>query len=162
MSFWKLNTKQLALCASFGGAAYVLRVLNLAIPIGGPFVIDVRGVPGIVGAALSGPMGGIVVGFLTGLPGSFPIVDIPSFVLSYFLVGVLTRILPRGKWLSALGSLAGYPVAAFVVWQLGLMPTFWIALVSLIPRAVVITPVQLLLLFALFKRWPNVLKVITS
>jgi len=162
MSFWKPNTKQVALCASFGGAAYALRALNLVIPIGGPFVIDARDIPGIVGAALSGPIGGMVVGFLAGIPAKFPIVDVPSFVLAYFLVGTLTQALTRHRWLSALGALTGYFVAAFIVWQLGLIPTFWGAFVTVAPRAIVIVPVQLSILFAIFKRWPNILEVIVE
>lgn len=158
--FWKLNSKQAALCASFGGAAYALRVVNLVIPIGGPFVIDARDIPGIVGATLSGPIGGIIVGFLAGIPSKFPIVDIPSFVLAYFLVGILAQVLTRWRWLSALGALTGYLVAAFIVWQLGLMPTLWGALVSVAPRAIVIVPVQLSILLAIFRRWPNILETI--
>ncbi len=138
----------------------MLRAVNLVIPIGGPFIIDARGIPGVVGAALSGPIGGIIVGFLAGIPSRVPLVDITSFSLAYFLVGVLAQVLPRWKWLSALGALVGYPVGAAMVWQLGLMQSFWAAFASVVPRAVVVVPVQLAILFAIFRRWPDVFRVI--
>jgi len=156
VGFWKPNTKQLAVCAIFGGASFALRALNIVIPIGWPFVIDARDIPGVIGAALSGPAGGLIVGILAGMPAKFPVVDIPCFALTYFLVGLLA---PRLKWLSGFCVLLGYPLASVIVWQLGLFPSVYTAFVAIAPRMIVV-PIQLVLLFAIFKRWSNVVNVI--
>jgi len=156
----RLNTKQVAVCACFGGLAFTLRAVNWVIPIGGPFVIDLRGLPGVVGAAVSGPVGGLIVGVLAGFPAALPIVDVPSFALAYFLVGFFARVLSKFKWLSGLAVLVGYPVAAFIVWRLGLVPSFVTAFLLVIPRALVVVPLQLILLAAIFARWPNIVDLV--
>ncbi|MHC1586173.1 MAG: hypothetical protein ACXQTV_01350 [Candidatus Hecatellaceae archaeon] len=150
----RLKAKEIAYAGVFGGFAFALRASNLVIPIGGPFVIDLRGIPGAVGAALSGPLGGIIVGLLAGLPAKYPIVDVPAFIVAYFLVGLLAGLIKRNelKFLSALAVLAGYPVAAFIVWAIGLLPSFTIALMLVLPRAAVIIPIQLAILYVIFKR----------
>ncbi len=147
-----LSSRQLAYCAVFGGLAFLLRAMQLAIPIGGPFVIDLRGLPGVVGAALSGPIGGIIIGILAGLPAKIPLIDIPAFSSAYFLVGLLAK---RLKWLSALATVVGYAVAAAIAWQMGLFPSFGSAFATVSIRAILIIPVQLAILYAIYRRWPS-------
>jgi len=147
-----LSSRQLALCAIFGGLAFLMRAMQLTIPIGGPFVIDPRGIPGVVGAALSGPIGGIVIGVLAGLPAKVPLIDVPAFSLAYFLVGLLAK---RLKWLSALATLAGYALAAAISWQMKFFPSFWLAFLAIMIRAIAIIPVELAILYAVYKRWPG-------
>ncbi|MEM2851070.1 MAG: hypothetical protein QXP20_05350 [Candidatus Bathyarchaeia archaeon] len=156
MGFWKPNTKQLAVCVIFGGASFALRALNIVIPIGWPFVIDARDIPGVIGAALSGPVGGLIIGILAGIPAKFPVVDIPCFASTYFLVGLLA---PRFKWVSGFCVLLGYPFASVIVWQLGLIPSVYAAFVAIAPRMIVV-PIQLMFLYIIFKRWSNVVDVI--
>jgi len=155
----KLKAREVAYAGILGGFAFALRASNLVVPIGGPFVVDLRGIPGVVGAALSGPFGGIIVGILAGLPAKYPMVDIPAFIVAYFLVGLLARTIRSNsfKFLSAFGVLAGYPVAALVVWAMGLIPSFMVALMLVLPRAAVIIPIQLAILYMIFKRIPHVL-----
>jgi len=147
-----ISSKQLAFCAAFGGLAFLLRAMQLTIPIGGPFVIDLRGLPGVVGAALSGPIGGIIIGVLAGLPAKIPLIDIPAFSSAYFLVGLLAR---RLKWLSALATLVGYAVAAGISWQMNFFPSFELAFYAILIRAILIVPLQLAILYAVYKRWPS-------
>lgn len=149
----------MAISAIFGCATLALRASNLTIPIGGPFVIDARGIPGVIGAAFSGPIGGLIVGFLAGISAQILLIDIPSFMFAYFVVGVLANMLTRFKWLSALGGLTGYPIAAVIAWQMGLFPTFYASIGFLAPRMVVVL-VQLALLYIIFKRYPNILDFI--
>ena len=156
-SLWRLNNKRLALCASFGGAAFALRALNIMIPIGGPFVVDLRGIPGIVGAALTGPVGGLIIGVLTGMPAKFPMVDIPSFGLAYFLVGFAVAYLSKHKWMGGFMVLSGHAVAAVIAWAMGLVSSLPMSLVLVLPRAVIVVPIQMVLLYTVFKRWPNCL-----
>lgn len=154
-SIWRLNNKRLALCASFGGAAFALRVLNITIPIGGPFVVDLRGIPGIVGAALTGPVGGLMIGVLAGIPAKFPMVDIPSFGLAYFLVGFAVDSLNNHKWMGGFTVLFGHVTAAVIAWALGLVSSLPMSFILVLPRAAIIVPIQVALLYTIFKRWPN-------
>ena len=154
-SMWQLNSKRIVFCASFGGAAFALRALNVMITIGGPFVIDLRDIPGIFGAALAGPIGGIIVGVLAGAPAKFPIVDVPAFVSAYFSVGFLVGSLKKHKWLGGFAALSGYIVASAIVWLIGLVPSWKMALILILPRAAILVPIQVILLYLLFKRWPN-------
>ena len=156
----RLKAKEIAYAGVFGGFSFALRASNLVIPIGGPFVLDLRGIPGIVGAALSGPLGGVIIGLLAGLPAKYPIVDIPAFTTAYFLVGLLAKLIRQDKlkFLSAIAVLAGYPVAAFMVWVLGLLPSFIAALILVLPRAAILTPIQLAILYFIFKRVSTIYK----
>ena len=79
-------------------------------------------------------------------------IDIPAFSTAYFLVGLLARKL---KWLSALATLSGYFVAALIAWWMGLFPSFVAALSVLLIRAVFLVPIQLVILFVMYKRWPS-------
>lgn len=161
MAGWlRLRAREAAYAGIFGGFAFALRASNLVVPIGGPFVLDLRGIPGVVGAALSGPLGGVIIGFLAGLPAKYPVVDIPAFITAYFLVGLLARLIrPAGlRFLSALAVLAGYPVAALIVWLMGLLPSFTLSLMLVLPRAAAIIPIQLIILYIVFRRIPHALK----
>jgi hypothetical protein len=154
-SIWRLNNKRLALCASFGGAALALRALNVMIPIGGPFVLDLRGIPGIVGAALTGPVGGLIIGVLAGVPAKFPMVDIPSFGMAYFLVGFAVTSLSKHKWLGGFMVLFGHAMAAVIAWAMGLVSSLPMSLALVLPRAAIEVPIQMVLLYTILKRWPN-------
>ena len=154
MGFPTFSTRQVALCAIFGGFGFALRAMQIIVPIGGPFVVDARDLTAVVGAAVSGPIGGIIIGILAGTPAKFPVIDIPSFALAYFLVGLLAR---RFRWLSGLAVLTGYPTAALIAWRIGLLPSFTSAMLLIAPRALLTVPIQLVLLFSIFKRWPDLL-----
>ena len=125
------------------------------IPIGGPFVIDPRGIHGIVGAALTGPVGGLMVDVLTGVPAKLPMVGIPSFRVAYFFVGLTVHTLKKYKWIGGLTVLSGHLTAAIIVWIMGLVYSLGMGLILILPRAAAEIPIQIMLLYALFKRWPN-------
>jgi hypothetical protein len=125
------------------------------IPIGGPFVVDLRGIPGIVGAALTGPVGGLIIGVLAGIPAKFPMVDIPSFGIAYFLVGLAVAYLSKHKWLGGFMVLFGHAIAAVIAWAMGLVVSLQLSLVMILPRAAIVVPIQVVLLYTISKRWPN-------
>jgi len=125
------------------------------IPIGGPFVLDLRGIPGIVGAALTGPVGGLIIGVLAGVPAKFPMVDIPSFGMAYFLVGFAVASLSKHKWLGGFMVLFGHATAAVIAWTMGLVSSLPMSLALVLPRAAIEVPIQMVLLYTIFKRWPN-------
>jgi len=63
-----LNARQVGVAAAFGGAALALVLAGVTIPIPGtPIVTDPREIFTTIGASLTGPMGGVVIGLLAGI-----------------------------------------------------------------------------------------------
>jgi hypothetical protein len=63
-----LSARQVGVAAAFGGAALAVVLAGLTIPIPGtPVVTDPREVFTTIGASLTGPIGGIVIGILAGI-----------------------------------------------------------------------------------------------
>lgn len=63
-----LSARQVGIAAAFGGAALALVLAGITIPIPGtPVVTDPREIFTTTGAALTGPIGGIVIGILAGI-----------------------------------------------------------------------------------------------
>ncbi|RPJ20470.1 MAG: hypothetical protein EHM33_28370 [Chloroflexi bacterium] len=63
-----LSARQVGVAAAFGGAALAVVLAGLTIPIPGtPVVTDPREIFTTVGASLTGPIGGIVIGILAGI-----------------------------------------------------------------------------------------------
>ena len=63
-----LTARQVGVAAAFGGAALALVLAGVTIPIPGtPIVTDPREIFTTIGASLTGPMGGIVIGLLAGI-----------------------------------------------------------------------------------------------
>jgi len=63
-----LSARQVGIAAAFGGAALAVVLAGLTIPIPGtPVVTDPREVFTTIGASLTGPIGGIVIGILAGI-----------------------------------------------------------------------------------------------
>lgn len=64
----RLSARQIGVAAAFGGAALAVVLAGLTIPVPGtPVVTDPREVFTTTGAALTGPIGGIVIGLLAGI-----------------------------------------------------------------------------------------------
>ncbi|MGA2790635.1 MAG: hypothetical protein ABSF00_07695 [Candidatus Bathyarchaeia archaeon] len=80
-SFWYLSSIQIGLAAAFGAAALAIVLGGLMFPLGpGGLVVDPRMPFAFVGAALTGPIGAIIVGFLAGV-GRIPVFNIPFHVI---------------------------------------------------------------------------------
>ncbi len=63
-----LSARQVGMAAAFGGAALALVLAGVTIPIPGtPVVTDPREIFTTIGASLTGPVGGVVVGLLAGI-----------------------------------------------------------------------------------------------
>jgi LytS/YehU family sensor histidine kinase len=63
-----LTARQVGVAAAFGGAALALVLAGVTIPIPGtPVVTDPREIFTTIGASLTGPIGGIVIGLLAGI-----------------------------------------------------------------------------------------------
>lgn len=63
-----LSARQVGVAAAFGGAALALVLAGITIPIPGTVVVtDPREIFTTIGASLTGPIGGIVIGILAGI-----------------------------------------------------------------------------------------------
>jgi hypothetical protein len=63
-----LTARQVGVAAAFGGAALAVVLAGITIPIPGtPVVTDPREIFTTIGASLTGPIGGIVIGILAGI-----------------------------------------------------------------------------------------------
>ena len=63
-----LTARQVGVAAAFGGAALALVLAGVTIPIPGtPIVTDPREIFTTIGASLTGPVGGVVIGLLAGI-----------------------------------------------------------------------------------------------
>lgn len=63
-----LSARQIGIAAAFGGTALALVLAGVTIPIPGtPVVTDPREIFTTIGASLTGPIGGIVIGILAGI-----------------------------------------------------------------------------------------------
>ena len=63
-----LSARQVGVAAAFGGAALAVVLAGITIPIPGtPVVTDPREIFTTIGASLTGPIGGIVIGILAGI-----------------------------------------------------------------------------------------------
>lgn len=85
-----LSARQVGIAAAFGGAALAVVLAGLTIPIPGtPVVTDPREIFTTTGAALTGPIGGIVIGILAGIaePG-IPIASLLAHIIGGIFSGI--------------------------------------------------------------------------
>ncbi len=152
----RFRTRHVTIAASFAALAFLARFFNATIPIGGPFVLDVRGIFVAVGAAIGGPWVGLVVGLVSGIPAQIPLIDVPSFGAAGLATGFLAQRLGRfGVFisLSVLGMLVGYAVAAVVIYLF--LPSILASIAILVLRAAVLIPLEFLILLALYRVYPR-------
>ncbi len=113
----------------FGGAALAIVLIHLTVPIPGTEVVtDPRELFTTIGAALSGPVGGVLVGVLAGIavPG-FPWASLLAHIVGGLWVGIAYKklVYPRSRMLVYLLSWAGMTLAYYYVF---LMPSFILGL----------------------------------
>src|SRR5262245_16416221 len=88
-----LSARQVGVAAAFGGAALAVVLAGLTIPIPGtPVVTDPREVFTTIGASLTGPIGGIVIGILAGIaePG-IPLASLLAHILGGIYNGLVYK-----------------------------------------------------------------------
>jgi len=88
-----LSARQVGVAAAFGGAALALVLAGVTIPIPGtPVVTDPREIFTTIGASLTGPIGGIVVGLLAGIaePG-IPLASLLAHVVGGVFNGLVYK-----------------------------------------------------------------------
>ena len=115
----RLSLRQFLAALSFGTLAALTLFSGLAVPLGHGLMAEPSEVFVTLGAAFSGPIGGIIVGLLQGVVYA-PERNIPSHVLAGFLWGAWYVVLYRwslgkGRWARAALWAASVPVYYYVL-----------------------------------------------
>ncbi len=130
-----LSARQVGMAAAFGGAALALVLAGVTIPIPGtPVVTDPREIFTTIGASLTGPVGGVVVGLLAGIaePG-IPFASLLAHVVGGVFNGLVYKNFSwRFKEKKAL-SLAAWALQVFAYYTLVVIPLFVVGLMVFYP-----------------------------
>lgn len=170
-----LSARQVGVAAAFGGVALALVLAGVTIPIPGtPVVTDPREIFTTIGAAMTGPVGGIVIGILAGIaePG-IPLASLLAHIIGGIFIGYAYKNFAwksnedRGPYLTkwALQVLGYYFVVVVPLFVVGLMMFypdpeyggFFAFLVALetgaAPEAIITTIVTTVIIAALPERY---------
>ncbi|MDP2966362.1 MAG: hypothetical protein Q8N39_10070 [Pelolinea sp.] len=130
-----LSARQVGMAAAFGGAALALVLAGITIPIPGtPVVTDPREIFTTIGASLTGPVGGVVVGLLAGIaePG-IPLASLLAHVVGGVFNGLVYKNFSwRFKEKKAL-SLAAWALQVVVYYTCIVVPLFVVGLMLFYP-----------------------------
>jgi len=130
-----LNARQVGMAAAFGGAALALVLAGVTIPIPGtPVVTDPREIFTTIGASLTGPVGGVVVGLLAGIaePG-IPLASLLAHVAGGVFNGLVYK---HASWRfkdNKVVSLALWAVQVLLYYVAVVIPGFVIGLMVFYP-----------------------------
>jgi LytS/YehU family sensor histidine kinase len=130
-----LTARQVGVAAAFGGAALALVLAGVTIPIPGtPIVTDPREIFTTIGASLTGPMGGIVIGLLAGIaePG-IPIASLLAHVVGGVFSGVVYKNFSWRLRNNKVASLVAWAVQVVLYYVLIVVPLFAVGLVLFYP-----------------------------
>jgi len=86
IDFGYLRPRQIGIAAAFGAMGAASQLAGIMIPVAGPICIGIMEIFVMIGAALSGPIGGIIVGTIDGL-GSVPLVNVPAHMVTELFMG---------------------------------------------------------------------------
>jgi hypothetical protein len=130
-----LSARQVGMAAAFGGAALALVLAGITIPIPGtPVVTDPRELFTTIGASLTGPIGGVVVGLLAGIaePG-IPLASILAHVVGGVFNGFVYK---NASWKfkdNKVVSLALWAAQVLGYYILVVVPLFVVGLMAFYP-----------------------------
>jgi len=120
-----LSARQVGVAAAFGGIALALVLAGVTIPIPGtPVVTDPREIFTTIGASLTGPIGGIVIGILAGI--AEPGIPLAS-LLAHIIGGVYSGYVYKNfAWKSNENR-----VAYLVKWAIQVLGYYFIVVIPL-------------------------------
>jgi hypothetical protein len=125
-----LTARQVGVAAAFGGAALALVLAGVTIPIPGtPVVTDPREIFTTIGASLTGPAGGIVIGLLAGIaePG-IPLASLLAHVLGGIYNGLVYKNFSWRLRSNKVLSLGAWALQTFVYYVAIVIPLFAVGL----------------------------------
>ena len=130
-----LSARQVGVAAAFGGAALALVLAGVTIPIPGtPVVTDPREIFTTIGASLTGPIGGVVVGLLAGI--AEPGIPLAS-LLAHIVGGVFNGFAYKNfSWRfkdNKVLSLAAWVLQVVLYYTVFVIPGFVIGLMLFYP-----------------------------
>jgi len=130
-----LTARQVGVAAAFGGVALALVLAGVTIPIPGtPVVTDPREIFTTIGASLSGPLGGIVVGLLAGIaePG-IPLASLFAHVVGGVLNGLVYKNFSWRFKDNKVLSLVAWAIQVMGYYVLVVIPLFSVGLMIFYP-----------------------------
>jgi hypothetical protein len=130
-----LSARQVGVAAAFGGAALALVLAGVTIPIPGtPVVTDPREIFTTTGAALTGPIGGIVIGILAGIaePG-IPLASLLAHIIGGIYNGLLYKNLAWRFRGNKIAYLALWATEVLGYYLLIVVPLFVVGLIVFYP-----------------------------
>ncbi len=125
-----MNARQVGVAAAFGGAALALVLAGVTIPIPGtPVVTDPREIFTSIGASLTGPVGGVVIGLLAGIaePG-IPLASLLAHVVGGVFNGFVYKNFSWRLHEKKVLSLAAWAVQVFLYYTVVVIPLFAVGL----------------------------------
>ncbi len=130
-----LTARQVGVAAAFGGAALALVLAGVTIPIPGtPVVTDPREIFTTIGASLTGPMGGIVIGLLAGIaePG-IPLASLLAHVVGGLFNGFVYKNFSWRLRNNKVASLVAWVLQVVLYYALIVVPLFAVGLAVFYP-----------------------------
>ena len=121
-----LSARQIGIAAAFGGAALAVVLAGLTIPIPGtPVVTDPREIFTTIGASLTGPIGGIVIGILAGIaePG-IPLASLLAHIVGGIYNGLVYKNLSWRSNANKVQSLVFWVLQVIGYYVLIVVPLF--------------------------------------
>ncbi len=123
---FRINLKQMMFAILMGSLAFTVRNLGLSVIVYYPFRIDPRWVFSLLGACWTGPIGGLICGFLAAMKYPYPLIDFACIPV-HFVIGLTSW------WL--ISNNRKYLYACFL-WPLLGVPSYWLTTLLVTPKAV--------------------------
>ena len=168
-----LSARQIGVAAAFGGAALAIVLAGITIPIPGtPVVTDPREPFTTIGASLTGPIGGNIIGILAGIaePG-IPLASLLAHIVGGIYNGYIYKQVTYGRFAGRM-RLVAWAVQVIVYYYVFVVPLFALGVsifypdptssffpllltlwVSVIPEAIFTTVVTTIVMAALPERF---------
>jgi len=130
-----LSARQVGVAAAFGGAALAVVLAGITIPIPGtPVVTDPREIFTTTGAALTGPIGGIVIGILAGIaePG-IPLASLLAHIIGGIYSGFVYKNLSWRFRENKITSLVLWALQVIGYYTLIVVPLFVVGIMLFYP-----------------------------